>query len=65
VQLLEHLNHEMTGAELRQIRQQAGCTQVELAYLIDINPVTLSNYERDVLRIPTRLAILMRLLAQS
>ena len=45
-------NHPELGVLLRQRREQAGLTQAQLGKLIEVHPVTLSNYERGNKEIP-------------
>ena len=42
----------MNAIELKTRREQAGLTQAQLGKLIEVHPVTLSNYERGNKEIP-------------
>lgn len=42
----------MTGAEIRAIRDQLHLTQVQLAQLLGVHPLTVHKWERDLL-VPT------------
>ena len=42
----------MNAIELKQRREQGGLTQAQLGKLIDVHPVTLSNYERGTADMP-------------
>jgi DNA-binding transcriptional regulator YiaG len=55
----------MSGEELRRHRRRLGLTQVQLAAELDVHPITLSRWERDVVQIPEAIARLMRLLKPS
>ena len=61
---VQGIDAPMTGAEFRQIRRRALCTQVDVAAILNLHPITISAYERDIYEIPRPLAILMRLLNQ-
>ena len=52
--------HKMTPADHRQIREDAGMTQSELAEELGFNRVTVSNREMGKKPIPAAVATLMR-----
>ena len=41
----------MTGEELARIRRDLGLTQSELAAKIEVHPITVSRWERSVIKI--------------
>lgn len=52
----------MTPGQLQQVRQKLNLSQVQLAQLLGVHPLTVSNWERGVLRRPlTRAPFSIRL----
>jgi transcriptional regulator with XRE-family HTH domain len=54
----------MDGEELRRIRRDMKISQAELGRRIGMDSMTISRYERGVLRIQTPIARFIRLLAR-
>ena len=50
----------MTPAELRAARKQLGLTQVQLASVMDLDPLNVSRIERGVKPAPVRYVRLLR-----
>jgi transcriptional regulator with XRE-family HTH domain len=61
--LVEPYRQPMSGAEMRQLRRRAGCTQTDLADVLGVHHITISCYERGIYPISQGDTILLRLLA--
>lgn len=53
----------MSGDTLRRRREALGLTQEELAYVLEVNPQTVSNWERGVGRIKRMVGLALAHLA--
>jgi transcriptional regulator with XRE-family HTH domain len=54
----------VTGREVKRLRRALGLKQTELADKLGVHPITVSRWERDIVRMPEPTARLLTLLAQ-